>query len=86
MRLNWNIIRLLVLVFGLGGIALSQTTTSSPSDQSVKSDVKDAGRSTKSATKKTGHKVKKGSKKAAHKTARKTRQGAQKVEDRTQPQ
>jgi hypothetical protein len=84
MRLNWKIIRLLVLIFGLVGIASAQT--SSQSDQSVKSDVKDAGRSTKRATTKTGHKIKRGTKRATHKTARKTRQGAQKVEDKTQPQ
>ena len=84
MRLNWKLIRLLVLVFGLAGFAFPQTSTQS--DQSVKSDVKDAGRSTKRATTKTGHKAKQGTKKATHKTARKTRQGAQKVEDKTQPQ
>ena len=49
MGFNWKTVSVLVLLFGLVGIAFPKTQ-SSDQDQSVKSDVKDAGRSTKRAT------------------------------------
>lgn len=61
----------------------ANTTAGTPSDQGVKSDMKDAGHDTADAAKKTGHKVKRGTKKATHKAAKKTRQGSEKVEDKT---
>jgi type IV secretory pathway VirB6-like protein len=75
---------LLVLLLGMSGLAAAQDTTT-PSDQSAKSDMKQAGHSTKKAAKKTGSAVKKTSKKVTHKAAKKTRQGSQKVEDKTAP-
>ncbi len=54
-------------------------------DQSIKEDVKDAGKSTAHAAKKTGKKMKHGTKKAMHKAASATEKGADKVKDKTKP-
>lgn len=72
------------LLVGWSGLIAQDTTQSHPQDQSVKSDVSEAGHATGRAAKKTAHKTKRGAKKATHKAARKTRQGAEKVEDKTQ--
>lgn len=66
-------------------------------DNSIKQDVKDAGKDTGKAAKKTGKDIKKGTKKAAkatakgtkkgvHKAASATADGADKVKDKTSPQ
>jgi hypothetical protein len=80
----------LVTVFGAASLALASPF---PQDQSIKDDVKDAGRSTGHAAKKTGKDVKKGTKKAAHgtkkgvnKAADATKKGADKVKDKTSDQ
>ena len=54
------------------------------SDQSVKSDVKQAAKSTKRATKKAAKQTKKGAKKVVHKSAKATKKGAGHVEENTQ--
>lgn len=54
------------------------------SDESVKSDVKQAAKSTKRATKKAAKQTKKGTKKMVHKSAKATKKGAEHVEGSTQ--
>ena len=54
------------------------------SDESAKSDVKQAAKASKRATKKASKQTQKGTKKAVHKSAKATRKGAQHVEGSTQ--
>ena len=84
MSFNRRMLSVLVLLFGLLGIAFPQTQSTDQPNQGVKGDVQDAGRSTKRAAKKTGHKVKRTTKKSVNKAARKTRQDTSRVEDKTQ--
>ena len=84
MSFNRRMLSVLVLLFGLLGIAFPQTQSTDQPNQGVKGDMQDAGHATKRAAKKTGHKVKHTTKRATNKAARKTRQGASKVEDKTQ--
>lgn len=57
----------------------------SAKDQSIKEDVKDAGKATGRAAKKTGKKIKHGTKKAINKGASETEKGANKVKRETKP-
>lgn len=85
MKRTLKYLSLAILALSISGIAMAQDTTTTHTDQSAKSDMKEAGHSTKKAAKKTGHAVKKTSKKVVHKGAKKTRHGAEKVEDKTAP-
>ena len=74
-----------VAFFGLFLAGIGTGSAWGQSDQSIKGDLKDAGKATGRAAKKTGSKVKKGTQKAVNKAAEKTEDGAAKVKDKTTP-
>lgn len=73
-----------MLLAACAGLGYSQTT--SQSNQSAKSDMKEAGHATARASKKTATATKTQTKKGAHKAAQKTEQGSKKVQQKTEPQ
>jgi hypothetical protein len=82
--------KLSILFVTVLGTAWLAAASPFPQDQSIKDDVKDAGKSTGHAAKKAGKDVKKGSKKAAkgtkkgvNKGANATKKGADKVQEKT---